>query len=177
MKTTFLFLLLFTSLLSLQAQRLAMAGTKDVSSAPVESGKAAVVPQFVFRNCGIDLNHDDLKDYPVHLLGDGVAKKMFAARKIYVRRYPASVGFTDNTIEIYKPAIYNAITRLDAYFRKAVRRHEMSVQEAAVAFSKCLDVAYLAFYEEQTADLELALKEAKAPGQLLAVFHSILIEE
>lgn len=179
MKTTLFILMLLTSTLVSNAQPLKIAETKGQPATPAEITETLPVkaPRFVFENCGIDLNHNDLKEYPDHSLGNQITKKMYATQKIYVRRHPASIGFTDNTLEIYKPAIYNAINKLDAYFKKAVRRNELNLQHVSTEFSKCLDIAYIAYYEDQTEDLEQALKKAKSPEQLLAVFDSILIKE
>lgn len=178
MKTTLFILMLLLPGIQSKAQRLAMTETETHRDLPVEN-KAATdkVPQFTFQNYGIDLNHSNLKEYPSHILGEQVARKMFAVQKAYVRHHPASVGFTDNTIEIYKPAIYNALVKLDSYFKKAVRRNEMNPGQASEQFSKCLDIVYVVYYEEETEDLELAVKKAKSPQQLLALFNSISIKE
>ena len=80
-------------------------------------------------------------------------------------------------MEIYKPAIYNSVMKLDSYFKKAVRRQEINEQTATTELSKCLDAAFVAYYEEETGELEKALKKAKSPEEILTVFNSILIKE
>lgn len=179
MKTTFFLLLLIAIGTSANAQYLTMSENKTQPSAPTETKETAAekTPQFVFQNYGVDLTHSNIKDYPEHSLGDQVAKKIYATQKIYVHRHPSTLGFSDSTLEIYKPAIYNAITKLDNYFRKAVRRNEMNTSEASAELAKCLDLACLAYYEEQTGELEQALRKAKSPEQLLSVFHSISVKE
>lgn len=178
MKTTLFLLMLLLLGAELKAQRLAMTETETHRALPAESKPATdKAPQFIFQNYGIDLNHSNLKEYPSHILGEQVARKMFAVQKAYVRHHPASVGFTDNTIEICKPAIYNALVKLDSYFKKAVRRNEMNAGQASEQLSKCLDIVYLVYYEEETEDLELAVRKAKSPQQLLALFNSISIKE
>ena len=73
-------------------------------------------------------------------------------------------------MEIYKPAIYNSVMKLDSYFKKAVRRQEINEQTATAELSKCLDAAFVG-------ELEKALKKAKSPEEILTVFNSILIKE
>jgi hypothetical protein len=76
--------------------------THGTTAASTSTPIPAKTPQFVFTNYGIDLNHADLKEYPQHFLGDRIARKLYATQKVYVRRHTATVGFTDNTMEIYK---------------------------------------------------------------------------
>lgn len=179
MKTTLFLLILVTACCIANAQYLAIAENKTQPTVPTKTDKPVSTknPQFVFQNYGVDLNHNDLKEYPEHLLGDQIAKKSYAIQRIYVHRHPSTLGFSDSTIEIYKPAIYNAITKLDNYFKKVVRRGEMNASDASAELSKYLDMAYLAYYEEQTNDLEQALRKAKSPEQLLSVFNAISIKE
>lgn len=126
MKITILFLALIALGFSVKAQRMALADNKThgTTTASASTPIPAKTPQFVFTNYGIDLNHADLKEYPQHFLGDRIARKLYATQKVYVRRHTATVGFTDNTMEIYKPAIYNSVMKLDSYFKKAVRRQK-----------------------------------------------------
>ena len=107
MKITILFLALIALGFSVKAQRMALADNKThgTTTASTSTPIPAKTPQFVFTNYGIDLNHADLKEYPQHFLGDRIARKLYATQKVYVRRHTATVGFTDNTMEIYKPAI------------------------------------------------------------------------
>lgn len=44
--------------------------------------------------------------------------------------------------------------KLDSYFKKAVRRQEINEQTATAELSKCLDAAFVAYYEEETGELE-----------------------
>ena len=120
MKITILFLALIALGFSVKAQRMALADNKThgTTTASTSTPIPAKTPQFVFTNYGIDLNHADLKEYPQHFLGDRIARKLYATQKVYVRRHTATVGFTDNTMEIYKPAIYNSVMKLDSYFKK-----------------------------------------------------------
>ena len=165
------------SMTILENMALADNKTHGTTAASTSTPIPAKTPQFVFTNYGIDLNHADLKEYPQHFLGDRIARKLYATQKVYVRRHTATVGFTDNTMEIYKPAIYNSVMKLDSYFKKAVRRQEINEQTATAELSKCLDAAFVAYYEEETGELEKALKKAKSPEEILTVFNSILIKE
>lgn len=177
MKITILFLtiILFTG--AINAQTMAYADKKNHLPASDNSNNTESSPAFIFTNYGIDLNHTDLTDYPQHILGDKIARKIYATQKIYVQKHDASIGFTDNTMEIFKPAIYNAILKLESHFKKAVRRQTIDAQTAQDQLAKCLDVAYMAYYEEKTVLLEKTLKKAKTAEELYAIFNSVIIKE
>lgn len=178
MKTTFFFVLLLMAGLAVNAQRLAMAVTEaPAAREKTDKEVAEKTVQFVFQSYGVDVEHTGLKEYPKHILGNRVARKMCAVEKIYIQRQPATLGFSDRSVKIYKPAIYNAVTKLDTWFKKSVRKNEMKPEEAAGRLAQCLDVAYIVYYEENTENLEQALKKAKSPEQLLAVFDSVAIQE
>ena len=177
MKTIIAILLFTLCGYTVNAQRMAMHERQLEKPATSTENSSEKAPQFVFHNYGMDLSHSDLSDYSEHFLGDNIAQKKHAFQSIYVRHYSATLGFSDNTMEIYKPAIYNAVVKVENYLKKAIRRKEINQGEAVQELSKCLDVAYLAYYEENTDELEQTLKKAKEPEELLHIFQSILIKE
>ena len=128
-----------------------------------------------FKAHGVDLTHNEISDYPSHLLGDTIARKTAAFRALYVRRYSTSVGFSNTTVDIVKPAIYNSVSKIDSYLRKAVSRNNMCHKEAEKHLIKCLDVAYLAYYENTT-ELEAKLKKVRDAKQLISIFDNVVIE-
>jgi len=134
--------------------------------------ETANVPTHSFNANGIDLTHSEISDFAPHLLGDDIARKMTAVRNRYVRRYSTSVGFSNNSVEIAKPAIYNSITRIDTYLRRAVSRNNISHEEAAKHLARCLDVAYVAYFENST-ELEAKLRKTRDALQLLEIFEGV----
>lgn len=176
MKTTILIFALTIFSLCAAAQELAMNISEKKQPSQLEkAGERSSEAEFVFTNYGVDLEHKDLVDYPEHLLGDQVARKMFAVRKLYVRRQSSSIGYTNNTVEIAKPVIYNAVLKLESYFKKSVRKDEMDATEAAARFAAFLDIASVVYYEDDTTALENAVKQAKEPGALTALFDKVQI--
>lgn len=176
MKTTILIFALTILSLCAGAQEFAMnTSEKKQPSQTEKTEERGAEAGFVFTNYGIDLEHKDLVDYPEHLLGDQVARKMFALRKLYVRRQSSSIGYTNNTVDIAKPVIYNAVLKLESYLKKSVRRNEMNADDAAARFAVCLDVASVVYYEDDTVILENAVKQAKEPQALMSLFDKIQI--
>ena len=178
MKTIYLLLVCLMAVGEINAQELAMRNepAKNVDDTKEEQ-TAKESAAFCFQLHGIDLCHMDLEEYPKHFLGDSVARKKQAFLSVYVQRPVATLGFSSNDIDIYKPSIYNAVSKVENYLKKAVRKQEITNIEASAYLAKCLDVAYLAYYEENTDALEKALKKAKTPQELLQIFQSVAIEE
>ncbi len=86
--------------------------------------------------------------------------------------------FTDNTMEIYKPAIYNSGYEAgQSYFKKqsAGRKstNKQLRQNCRNAWMQPLSLTM----RKKNGELEKALKKAKSPEEILTVFNSILIKE
>lgn len=117
-----------------------------------------------------------ISDYPDHDLGSTIARKLAAIKKLYLLRYETKVAFTDTEVEVQKPDILAAVEKLDKYYRKSVEKNEISRQDASFQFSKYLDIAYSAFFEE-TISFEKELHAAKKTTELIAVFNRVILEE
>lgn len=177
MKSILLSLALALCAVHTQAQDLALNEKVITTTTSIaHENTSGKTPSFTFQNYGVDLSHADLKEYPEHAWGDSIARKKCAFLSVYLQRHTATLGFSDNKIDIYKPAIYNAVSKLESYLKKAVRKHEIELSKASNYLSKCLDVAYLAYYEEKTGVFEKTLKKAKTPQELLNIFQTIQIE-
>ncbi len=130
---------------------------------------------YVFYTYGDGIDLKQVNDYPDHLLGDTIAKQLHAVKELYLVRYETKVGFSDSEIEVQKPDILNAVEKMDAYFKKTVKKGGMNKKEASGLFSKYLTVAYWAFYEETDA-FEKALSKIKKSEELLAVFEKVQLK-
>lgn len=116
MKTIYLLLVCLMAVGEINAQELAMRNepAKNVNDTKEEQ-TAKESAAFCFQLHGIDLCHMDLEEYPKHFLGDSVARKKQAFLSVYVQRPVATLGFSSNDIDIYKPSIYNAVSKVENY--------------------------------------------------------------
>ena len=66
-----------------------------------------------------------------HFLGEGIAKKWDTFVHNYTHEYDMSVGFSDTSVEIVKPAVYKAVNKVNKYYKKAVNKNQIS-RDAAI---------------------------------------------
>lgn len=148
--------------------------------APVSAGKNACINlneypkgKFVFI---LTENNPwkDISDYArtdMQLFGKEIAQQICLIDHTYVL-FSAS---NDNRPTIIKPVIYGAINKMKQYYKDAVRKQKMDINQVNEAFSKMLIKAYVCYYEE-TAEIESLLSEAKTPEAIKQVFDCIEIK-
>jgi len=104
-----------------------------------------------------------------HFFGEEIAGKWAYLNSIYVRRQEVEVGFGAAHTEIYKPAVFNAINRLNRHYR---RQSEPNNATARAEFLHALNCAIAVFFEEDTDAFEQALSSVRKPEELLQVFQA-----
>lgn len=113
-----------------------------------------------------------------HFLGGELTKKWNTLNANYTHVYNVSVGFTDSGTEIVKPAIYNAVLKVNKYYRKALRKGLVSKDNAVKELSHILDCANVICFEDQTEGFEEAVSKAGEPQEIIALFNQVkLIRE
>lgn len=148
--------------------------------APVSAGKNACINlneypkgKFVFVLTE-STPWKDISDYArtdMQLFGKEIAQQICLIDHTYVL-FSAS---NDNRPTIIKPVIYGAINKMKQYYKDAVRKQKMDLNQVNEAFSKMLIKAYVCYYEE-TAEIESLLSEAKTPEAIKQVFDCIEIK-
>ena len=88
--------------------------------------KEALGTEFVFDVYG-DIPVAKVVFESDHFLGEGIAKKWDTFVHNYTHEYDMSVGFSDTSVEIVKPAVYKAVNKVNKYYKKAVNKHQVSV--------------------------------------------------
>ncbi|MBN1145310.1 MAG: hypothetical protein JXA72_12845, partial [Bacteroidales bacterium] len=116
----------------------------------------------------------DISDYArtdMQLFGKEIAQQICLIDHTYVL-FSAS---NDNRPTIIKPVIYSAINKMKQYYKDAVRKQKMDLNQVNEAFSILLIKAYVCYYEE-TVEIESLLSEAKTPEAIKQVFDCIEIK-
>lgn len=108
-----------------------------------------------------------------HFLGGELTKKWNTLNTNYTHVYDVSVGFSDSGTEIVKPAVYNAVLKVNKYYRKAVRKGMVGKDEAVKELSHIFDCANVICFEDNTRDFEEAVSQADGPEQLIALFNRV----
>lgn len=110
-----------------------------------------------------------------HFLGKEISDKWNMFMQNYKRVYEQSVGFSDSSVEIVKPVIFNAVNKINAYYKKMLKSASLSKTDMINGMGHVLDCANLLCYENDTRNIETDIKNAKSPEQMLQVFASIHI--
>ena len=94
----------------------------------------------------------------------------------YRRVSKVSTGFSGQTVEIYKPAIYNAVVKADKYIRKAVSKGEIKNDEAVAMLKHILDCANALAMERDTKTFEKDIAGAKTPDTIIRIFNNVELQ-
>lgn len=109
-----------------------------------------------------------------NFLGEEVALKMHLLKETYTYIIPASPQTPGERVEISKPSIYNSLKKLNRYYKKQVKKDILTKEEAAKRFSTFLDIGYSVF-NQNTDELEEALRKVRKPEEIEAVFSRIVL--
>ena len=86
-----------------------------------------------------------------------------------------SVGFSDTSVEIVKPAVYKAVNKVNKYYKKAVNKHQVSRDTAITSMAHILDCANVICFEPDTQTLEQALRDR--PEAIIALFDKVKLRK
>jgi len=110
-----------------------------------------------------------------HFIGGELSQKWSLFQQNYKRVYEQTIGLSGSTVEILKPIIFNAVNKINGYYKKTVRKGEVSTDEAAKVLNHVFDCANLACFESETQGIENEIKTAKTINEMVRVFDSIHI--
>ena len=108
-----------------------------------------------------------------HFLGEGIAKKWDTFVHNYTHEYDMSVGFSDTSVEIVKPAVYKAVNKVNKYYKKALKKEEVSREVATFNMGHILDCANVMCFDDNSKSFEEALKSADEPEEIIALFNQV----
>ena len=94
----------------------------------------------------------------------------------YRRISKVTSGFSGQVVEIYKPAIYNAVVKADKYICKAVKKGEIPKEEAVATLKHILDCAIALSIEHDTKMFEKEIAAAKTPESIIRIFNHVELE-
>ena len=91
----------------------------------------------------------------------------------YTRVYDQNIGFSNTTVEFAKPAVYHAVTKINKYVIKSVKKGKMTKEKASKLLCYILDCANTIIYEPDTKALEEELSSTKETSLLINIFKQI----
>lgn len=171
---------LFAISLSVMAQKGEMLMTMNVVSSDKEKTNTTMISRptttFVFDVYG---------EIPVvkpvfeskHYLGDDIARKWNTFTQNYTHEYDVSIGFTDSSVEILKPSIYKAVNKVNKYYKKALKKNEVSREEAILNLGHILDCANVMCFDDNSKGFEEAVKSIDAPEEIIRLFNQVTLRK
>jgi rRNA maturation protein Nop10 len=107
-----------------------------------------------------------------HYLGEEIARKYAIFNDLYTYTVSAEVTNTGRQTMISKPAIYNSVKKLNRYYRRLIRKNEISEEEARIKVNHVLDIA-ISVYTQSTDALENALRQVRKHDEIAEVFERV----
>ena len=111
-----------------------------------------------------------------HTLCSSLNDSWNAFNENYRRINKVSSGFSGQVVEIYKPAIYNAVVKADKYVCKAVKKGDIPKEEAIALLKHILDCANALASENDTKMFEKEIAGAKTPESIIRIFNHVELE-
>lgn len=111
-----------------------------------------------------------------HFLGGEFTQKWSIFGQIYTRVYDVKTGFSNSSVEIQKPAIYNAVIKINTYLKKGLKSGSFSKDEVSQKLTHILDCANVIFFDDNVSDFENDARKAKTPEDIIQLFDSVTIK-
>lgn len=124
---------------------------------------------FSFIEDKLDDSSVDLATVGGHYLGSDIAIKLELLKGSYTWKEEGTANSPTTKTVVEKPAIYYSLKKLDKYYKKAIKKGEVTEDEAKDEFIKALDIALFIRYQE-TAAFETKLRELKEESDIALLF-------
>jgi hypothetical protein len=95
----------------------------------------------------------------------------------YTDREPIAPGNPATRIVIRKPAIYNAVRKIDKYYSKQVTHGEINSANARKGFERVLTIAIAALSENSQSFEDALQQNRKNPESLIAQFNQVKLKD
>ena len=112
-----------------------------------------------------------------HYLGSDITGKWHTFIQNYTHEYDVTIGFTDSSVEILKPSIYKAVNKVNKYYKKALKKEEVSREVATFNMGHILDCANVMCFDDNSKSFEEALKSADEPEEIIALFNQVTLRK
>lgn len=112
-----------------------------------------------------------------HYLGSDITGKWNTFIQNYTHEYDVTIGFTDSSVEILKPSIYKAVNKVNKYYKKALKKEEVSREVATSNMAHILDCANVMCFDDNSKSFEEAVKSADEPEEIIALFNQVTLRK
>ena len=160
-----------------------ISGKNHISKNEKEATPVGKKPKavFILDVCSSDLYGEIPTTKPVfeaeHYLGSDITGKWNTFIQNYTHEYDVTIGFTDSSVEILKPSIYKAVNKVNKYYKKALKKEEVSREVATFNMGHILDCANVMCFDDNSKSFEEALKSADEPEEIIALFNQVTLRK
>ncbi len=178
MQKLFLSLLFFLPSIYLSAQEKMLAGLNGQMGEKQLKSNTGFVDTKNEKHFIFDVYEADVlkgEEVEPHFLGAEIASKWAVLNKLYIKKTEVSVGFGASYSETIKPSVYNAVSKLNSYFKKSISKNSLNINEAAKQFNRVLDCAIAAYYSADSVEFESVLAKTKKPDEILEIFNMVVL--
>jgi len=110
-----------------------------------------------------------------HFLGPEIALKWNDFQQKFKVVHEQSVGLAGKTVEIRKPAVYNAVNKINNYLKKSLKKGAIAKPEVIRIMDHVLTCSIELYSEPDTSAIEKDIMAAKNSEELVSIFESIKI--
>ncbi|MEQ8687792.1 MAG: hypothetical protein RIE86_20975 [Imperialibacter sp.] len=104
-----------------------------------------------------------------HYMGSDIAVKLELLKDSYTWKEEGTPNSPTTKTVVEKPAIYYSLKKLDKYYKKAIKKGDVTEEAARDEFVKALDIALFIRYQE-TAAFEDKLRELKEESDIALLY-------
>jgi hypothetical protein len=132
---------------------------------------------FIFSNHLGDTVHIpvDKVDIGTHYLGENIAVKYYRLRETYTHEESGSAANPIGHTIVSKPTIYYSLKKLNSNYKKQLKSGAIDSRQAVKQLGWYFDVGF-AIFEQDTGELEKALRNAKNPDEIAQIFAHVKLE-
>lgn len=120
----------------------------------------------------IDLKSVDMSLVPSNYFGEDIGLKFYVLAQSYTYVVPGTPSSPGDKTEIEKPVIYNNVKKMNRYYKKKVKKGEMTKEEAKKKLHHVLNVG-LSIKNQATGPFEDALRKKKSADEVAALFDAV----
>jgi hypothetical protein len=143
--------------------------SKDLSDTKEKSTKKSVKFEFKAYSTDNGINNIPEGSAGNHILGDIIARKLFLFQELYTDEVEVVPGNPQTKTVIKKPVIYDAVMRIDKYYRKAAKKDKLLIVSAQNNMNLILDIA-MNIMSADTDEFDKAIKSSPDTVALISLF-------
>lgn len=110
-----------------------------------------------------------------HYLGDEIARKLLIIQELYTHTVPGTPTNPGTQTIIDKPNIYYGIKKIDKYYKRAIRKDDITEEQARKEFRHFLNIG-ISIVHQDTEEFEEFLKNNRKREETVEAFSTVKLK-